>query len=108
MDKSNREFEIAEKIYVPLDDDSDLRGEELRDTIGLAKFAANEVIKTILAGGNALVTCRSGWNRSGLISGLAMRKLTRKDPQTIIRSIRKNRSPFALSNSLFVEIVKRS
>ena len=99
---------MAEKVYVPLDDDSDLRGEELRHTIGLAKFAANKVIKTIMTGGNALVTCRSGWNRSGLISGLALRRLTRKDPKTIIRSIRRSRSPFALSNPLFVEILKRN
>ena len=99
---------MAEKVYVPLDDNSHLKGEELKYTINNAKFAANEVIKTIMAGGNALVTCKAGWNRSGLISGLALKKLTRKDPQTIISSIRRNRSPFALSNPLFVEIVKRS
>jgi len=89
-----------------MDDNSRLEGEELRRTIELAKFAANKVIKTIMQGNNALVTCMAGLNRSGLISGLALRKLTGEDPQAIIDSIRRNRSIVALSNPLFAKIVK--
>ncbi len=102
-----REFVKAKKIYVPMKDSSDLMGQELSETIARAKFAANEVIETIMGGGNALVTCKAGWNRSGLISGLALKKLTDASPRRIISSIRKNRSIFALSNPLFVEITKR-
>ena len=103
---SNQEFLRAERVYVPMDDSSRLEGEELRRTIELAKFAANKVIKTIMQGNNALVTCMAGLNRSGLISGLALRKLTGEDPQAIIDSIRRNRSVVALSNPLFAKIVK--
>lgn len=106
LDKSNKQFLRAEKIYVPMKDTSKLRGKELKNTIALAKFAANRAIKTIIAGGNVLSTCWMGWNRSGLISGLALKKLTQKDPEKIVKLIRKNRTIFALSNPLFVKIIE--
>lgn len=106
LDKSNKQFMRAEKIYVPMKDSSKLRGRELKNTISLAKFAADRAIKTIIEGGNVLSTCWKGWNRSGLISGLIIKKFTKKDSNKIVSSIRKNRSVFALSNSLFVKLIE--
>jgi len=106
--KSNEQFLRAERLYVPMDDSTKLKGKQLRDTIKLAKFAANKTIKNILKGKNVLSTCQAGWNRSGLISGLALKKLTQKDTREIVKGIRKNRSIFAMSNPLFVKIIERN
>ena len=85
-----------------------LHGEKLRKTIELANFASDEAAHTIIQGGNVLSTCKAGWNRSGLVSGLTLKKITDKNSQEIVRQIRNNRSIFALSNPLFVKIIHAS
>lgn len=105
LDKSNKQFIRAEKIYVPMKDSSKLRGKELKNTIDLAKFAANRASLAIIGGKNVLSTCWAGLNRSGLISGLILKKITREHPKKVVSLIRKNRSSFALFNPLFVKII---
>lgn len=94
------------RLYVPLNDSSRLKGKELKSTIHYADQAAKEVARAILRGKNALVTCWAGLNRSGLISGLAIKKLSNLSGPEITSLIRERRSQAALFNPLFAKIVE--
>jgi hypothetical protein len=94
------------RLYVPLNDSSRLKGRELKDTVHFADQAAKAVTKEILRGKNALVTCWAGLNRSGLISGLAIKKLSGLPGPEVTFLIRKRRSQAALFNPLFAKIVE--
>jgi hypothetical protein len=67
--------------------------------------AAQHVVKYYRRGWPTLVTCAQGLNRSGLVSGLAMRRLGVPGPATV-QLIRRARGEFALSNSAFRRIVE--
>jgi protein-tyrosine phosphatase len=57
-------------------------------------------------GGKVLVTCNMGYNRSGLVTAIALMRLQRsKSTADIIASIRAVR-PGALSNPYFVDFLK--
>ena len=71
----------------------------------IAIRAAREVAKRLGKGQTVLVTCYAGWNRSGLVVGLALRMATRWSAEDIIRRIRKARGERALSNPAFVRII---
>jgi len=98
-------FNSVDKIYVPLIDSIRLSKSELRKTFKIADKVAEHAVDRILNGENVLSTCMAGWNRSGLISGLAIYKLTGTSGKDIVRSIRRNRSIFALSNPLFAKYI---
>ena len=72
----------------------------------IAIRAAREVAKRLGKGQTVLVTCYSGWNRSGLVVGLALRMATRLSADEIIQRIRKARGDSALSNPSFERIVR--
>lgn len=78
-----------------------LRAELEPIAIGLA----HEVAKMVAAGKRVLVTCRSGLNRSGLISAIAIRILTGASAQEAIDAVRHGRSEFALNNTMFEKII---
>jgi hypothetical protein len=101
-------FEAADVLYVPLRDTILFTPREYKKTIKKAKQAAELAIEHILRGDNVLSTCWAGWNRSGLISGLAIRKLSNEPGKKIVNHIRKNRSKSALSNPLFARVVANS
>jgi len=92
-------------MYAPMKDSSKLAGKALRDTIKAASIASRHAVFRILNGERVLSTCWAGLNRSGLISGLALKRLVKHSPETIVNVIRKRRSPRALFNLLFVDII---
>jgi hypothetical protein len=101
-------FVAAEVIYVPLKDTILFTPREFKQTIDKAKKVAAHVITHIENGNNVLSTCWAGLNRSGLISGLAMRQLSKAPGKKVAKQIRNRRSWKALSNPLFARVVVNS
>ncbi len=69
-----------------------------------ALTAAAEVARYLQAGKNVLSTCAMGINRGSLIAALALVMLGGK-PNKVIELIREKRSPSALCNPYFVELI---
>ena len=88
-------------IRAPFGDVPSLTSKERRTAIR----AAREVAKRLRKGQKVLVTCHMGWNRSGLVTALALRMSTHRGTDEIIRRIRKARGPNALSNESFVRMI---
>ncbi len=72
----------------------------------IAIRAAREVAKRLRKGQRVLVTCAMGWNRSGLVVGLALKMASRRHVNEIIERIRKARGPNALSNPAFERFLR--
>ena len=89
----------VEVIHAPLDDDRPSRAE-----VQIAWNAAKRVARRIRAGRRVLVTCAMGWNRSGLVTGLALIMLGLSADQAV-HAIRKARGDMALSNPHFVKVL---
>jgi protein-tyrosine phosphatase len=90
-------------FYAPNDDDFEtLASEQLRGAIQTAR----QVATAIATGGKVLVTCRMGWNRSGLVSALAIHMLTGKPGVACVREVRRLR-PRSMRNPLFVRMLER-
>jgi protein-tyrosine phosphatase len=75
-----------------------------REQLAIALRAAREVVRHVRAGRNVLVTCQMGWNRSGLVSALAVRDLLRCSGAKAVERVRKKRRN-ALGNRAFARIV---
>ena len=78
--------------------DAELDADDLEALRGLASLAA----ESVMDGHPTLVRCQAGYNRSGLVVGLALIQLGRTAAQAIAL-IRTRRSPFALCNPAFVD-----
>ena len=89
-------------ICAPGDDDK--RRYRLDRFIDGWRDAAAQVADHVRAGRNVLVTCMSGWNRSGLINALAVRELTGWSGKRIVAHIKSNRQ-YALNNETFVNYI---
>lgn len=76
-----------------------------RAHLASALAASKMVVKRLKAGKRVLVTCHMGWNRSGLVSGLTLRRLGMPAERTI-QTIRKARGPNALGNKYFERILR--
>jgi protein-tyrosine phosphatase len=87
-------------IYAPNDDTLKPTLEQMR----LAMNAARTVAKAVRRGAKTLVTCAMGWNRSGLISALALREITGCTGQKAVEIVQKARRN-ALINPSFVAMV---
>lgn len=96
-----KNFEDIHKFYLPLDDGDFISRNELKSINKLADFA----VVAILNGKSVLSTCYLGRNRSGLISGTILKKLTRLPGEQIIAHIQMNRYK-ALRNEYFNNILK--
>lgn len=70
-----------------------------------AREAAAAVADEVRRGGQVLVTCAMGLNRSGLVTGLALNRLTKLSPEAVIGRIRRARGEEALFNSVFRQIL---
>lgn len=69
-------------------------------------LAAGSVVAGFVRGGaKTLVTCRMGWNRSGLVTGLALMALG-DTVDTAVRRIRMARGPDAMGNRHFVAFMR--
>ena len=83
-------------ICAPLDDREGITDGE----IDVARDAADRVVEHLGRGRRVLVTCQMGWNRSGLISGLALCQRCGMAGSEAIATIQKVR-PKALFNESF-------
>ena len=78
---------------------------ELEWTKAQANAVADRLFEDLARGRPVLVCCWSGYNRSGLVAALVMKK-GGVDGQKAIDELRKNRSPHCLNNNLFERIVR--
>jgi protein-tyrosine phosphatase len=95
-------FPGVQVIHAPLDD-SDIRQRPQDEAI--ARAAAKRVADAMRTGGEVLVTCRAGRNRSGLVAGLALLDHAH-GPVWTVGHIRERRH-LALSNRSFVDLIMR-
>jgi protein-tyrosine phosphatase len=72
-----------------------------------AVLAAMEVGNALVVGRRVLVTCAAGLNRSALIASLALARATKMTADEIIHRMRQRRSPNALYNANFQDIIRR-
>jgi protein-tyrosine phosphatase len=94
------EFNDVEVIRVPLED----RNPPKTGTFDRAEQTAHWVANAIMAGKKVLVSCASGYNRSGLVVALALRLLTGNSGIECVKLIQEKR-PLALHNQAFVVFV---
>jgi len=85
-------------IRCPIDDGESVPPEDWR----LAQRAGERVAQAWRGGHRVLVTCHQGWNRSGLVSAIALHSLTGRDGCTCAAQVQRRR-PGALRNRAFVE-----
>lgn len=62
---------------------------------------SDEVVRALKAGGNVLVHCQAGINRSNLVAAAALRKWKGLTSAEAIDLLREKRSPLVLANSKF-------
>lgn len=94
---------FARKIVrVPLPD-ATLSTDELRRALA----GGRAIAQALTSGQRVLVTCHDGWNRSALVAGLGLGLVTRFPSSQIITMMRVRRSPNALSNKHFCEVLYR-
>mgnify|MGYP002346089421 CR=1 FL=1 len=91
------------KVIRPAIDDAHLSKNEARRVL----YASTKVAGELAAGGRVLSTCYMGWNRSALVAGLALLRLTRMKPGDVVVLVRRARGEDALSNPHFVEMLER-
>lgn len=72
-----------------------------------AVLAAKEVGDALLQNKRVLVTCSMGLNRSALVAGLALARAKRMGADDIIALMRQKRSPNALLNPHFQQIIRK-
>lgn len=92
-------------IYAGFDDSH--RGISQREK-RIARAAAMQVVRAHRAGRRVLITCWQGRNRSGLVTGLALKMMTRWPTARIVQKIREARGDDALSNASFVRYLTRA
>ena len=76
-----------------------------KQEVAIALQAARSVAGHLREGRVCLVTCHAGLNRSGLVSGLALRMLG-YDGESAVRAVRAARGQQALGNEHFRRIVR--
>jgi protein-tyrosine phosphatase len=99
------EFQPAEGTGVPIVlhapmDDAPMTPKIARAACG----AADEVAKYLRGGACVLVTCFLGFNRSGLVAALALKRCG-LSPGAAVEAVRRARGPSALSNRSFERFV---
>lgn len=85
-----------------LSDDTTLTRAHLQEAI----FISGKIERRVLAGKHVLCTCFAGLNRSGLVTALAVMKLTRKPGQEVVEYIQRKRDG-ALCNGSFADALRR-
>jgi protein-tyrosine phosphatase len=83
--------------------DGDLTHAELTRAVQTAMAVGDALV----AGKRALVTCSAGINRSALVAGLALARITRMASNDIVDLMRRRRHPQALFNTHFQEVIRR-
>lgn len=78
---------------------------EAEEILRVAREAAAWVADRVAGGRRVLSSCRSGLNRSGLVSALAIIRLSGLPADMVVALIRERRSPHALNNAMFERFV---
>jgi hypothetical protein len=86
-------------ILAPGDDDE--RPHRLMNFLPTWQAAAREVASHVRSGKKVLVTCMSGYNRSGIVTAMALHELTGWNGHVCVETIKRRRQ-YALSNKTFV------
>jgi len=102
--ESQPRFSNTSYLHVPMQDKAAMSKSELKNTIAMATKGADAVAEAILDGKHILCTCIAGWNRSGLVSALALKQLLNLPAKQIIGLIQDRRMG-SLYNPLFHEII---
>lgn len=89
-------------IYAPFDDTRTPSPHE----VNIAVRAGERVAELLDRNRRCLVTCYAGLNRSGLVTGIAVRKHTHLPTSETVDLIRAARGRDALSNPGFVQLLK--
>lgn len=93
------------RVYsIPLDDDPESSAREFHETALLARAGAQTVFRRVVRTREpTLITCMAGRNRSGLVTALLIRMLTknRVEGHEAVHLIRLARGASALSNQQF-------
>ena len=93
-----------EVVRVPIRDCRDLTPYELQRAL----IGGKQVAEQLRAGRRVLVTCYAGLNRSSLVAMLGLGLVTRMTPLELVDLVRERRSPAALGNPHFVEVLHRA
>jgi hypothetical protein len=91
-------------VHAPNDDD--FQAPPPREVLQQALKAASYAAYRVAQGGKVLVSCWAGINRSGLVTALALHRLTGLSGKDCIAAVRKGR-PQALRNPQFLNILGR-
>lgn len=78
---------------------------EAEEILRTAREAAAWVAARAASGRRVLSSCRSGLNRSGLVTALAVMRLSGLPPAEAVALVRERRSPHALNNAMFERFV---
>lgn len=95
-------FGDVEVLRCPFDDDFTIP--PTSDQLDMIIGQSARVARRLQAGKRVLSTCEQGWNRSGLVSGLAISIMTKRPGREIIEHIQQHR-PGALGNPLFRRLI---
>ena len=90
-------------LHCPFEDDDSIMAGAVMTQVFLAARAVAEAHR---AGGNVLVTCRAGINRSALVTALALQMLGFEPAASVVR-IRARRHAHCLANECFLRIALR-
>lgn len=100
---SARDFAGLVTIHCPLFDSDTVLGSA---SLSMTMLAARAVAEAHRAGGNVLVMCQAGINRSAMVAALAMQMLG-MEPNESVERLRRRRHPHCLANLCFERIVRR-
>lgn len=93
-------------VRAKLDDDFRMPHRIAVEVAKCADEVSDLLVNRIINGQGVLSSCWMGWNRSGLMSAITVAKLAGCDPDRAIRLVKNARGPSALSNPVFVAIVR--
>jgi protein-tyrosine phosphatase len=88
-------------LHAPFNDNGD---EPKPEELNVALGASRQVAKWVRDGGKVLVTCWQGYNRSGLVTALALMRLTGMSGQSAVFKVQEKR-PGALRNVHFAALI---
>lgn len=71
------------------------------EDVSLVDEIVDEVVEALKEGGNVLVHCQAGINRSNLVAGMALRKWKGMASHEAVDLLRRRRSPNILANRSF-------
>jgi protein-tyrosine phosphatase len=99
-----REYPSVAVLYAPNEDHA--AKPTPRPQLERASRASKIVAAFVKSGRKVLVTCFAGLNRSGLVTGLAVYRLTGQNGRDVVELVRARR-PGALRNPRFVEVLRQ-